>query len=187
MNRSKWKTVKCCVVACGVWMAGEAWAVSEYYLEFPFGEIDGSSVAVYAEGQVSVLSYSFNGGAPVSLGPGGGEIGRFYMDGLTVFAQLDPKANVKLMEHLITGTSFQSVILHQYETSGLPPYEPQKITMTTVYLEEFQQEGADGDTAYVHFVLRPATIKIESEILNPDGSTSTGASFGWNFLLNEEL
>lgn len=147
--------------------------------------IDGLSTMEGYNNQIEVASYSFSGNTPVTLGTGGNPtISRFVFSGVECVLTLDGKAYPRLLIEQAAGRTLSEIILTGVNLNGETTREFFKLEMKNTFIETISQQGTNGDQPIVNILFRPSSIRLTTNYLNADGSTSDPIVFQWNLVAN---
>jgi len=132
---------------------------------------------------VEVISFSFNGNKPVSLGQGG-VAGPVQFNPLELVIQDDPNILAGLISKMALGSHYADLVLEGAVTgSGGANEVVFKLELRKVYVSAVNLSGTDGDRAIYNLSLEWEAMRISTWKRKPDGTLEAVTPRSWNRVL----
>jgi type VI secretion system secreted protein Hcp len=145
--------------------------------------IEGEATAKGFEKKIEILSCSFGGAAPTSVGPGTGGISssRVALSSFSMMKKLD-KASSKLFQYMCDGTHIPKATLSFRKQTGAAQEPYLVYTLTDCMVSSYQMSGSSGgdDLPTDSFSLDFAKVEIEYKLQKKDGKLETAGQAAWD-------
>lgn len=151
--------------------------------------VTGESQRAGHEGQIELISFSFGGSNPSSIGVGkGGGTGTVNLSSFSFIKQTDA-ASTELFKRMCQGMHFPTANITMYKSGGDAPLDYLLFDFEEVYVDNITWSGQEGGSEIPteQVSMSFGSVKMTYNEQNPDGTKGGAHEGGWDVRTGESI